>query len=517
MDTKLLLVKAITLVYLSTLVKEISDDVHNIVSRVLTVVKPPEHNSVRAELTHDVTASLRELLVRLVDESKVTKFNEDDLRQRYLLVTDNESSLYRALNGALMDGEEDQEKIRERAKSEYWAVRRILDQEEIAKITREWSFRLAYNPESINWTTIVDEMTESYRPFVSFNDNNKGIEDHPAVIATIDFDNVDGVEQIMHKAKEELSEAGVLKTPYQGINRMCGEPGGFRRGEALLVGALRHQYKSGFSRDLFIGIPLVNKPYMMNPDKTPLNLRISLEDDPNTDIMEIYKRIRHYYDKVNDRVKNIDPSEAARYIQQKLGVNGYSNIIVSADPTSFGVEDIINTIDKLEREGYEIHHLNVDYLAMSAKNASRSADSNSQFIQNMFTKLRNVCRRKKIFLSTPHQLGPEAKQLLKEGVSDFVKHVVGKSFYDGCRRIDQEVDMEITVHIEVVNDEKYCTVQRGKHRGVNNTPISHQYCAYKFDRELGLPYDWEGDDLSYRKIGGSTMSDGGAGPLWDVD
>lgn len=514
MDAKLLMVKAVTLIYLSTKIKDTSYDVHKIVSDVLVAIKPPE-NSVRAELTYDTTSQLRQCVINMLDESKKTDFNSDELKQRFKIITNDDVGIYEALTSILVEDEFDEIQLRNRFENEYWNIKRMLDQEALMKLTRDWSMRMAWNPESINWDTIIEDLKEDFSKFNSFT-SKKDIKDHPAVYAVIDFSDKENVKNTLLQAKEGLSPHGTLKCGYQGINRMCGEFGGFRRGETLLISALRHNYKTGFSRDLFISIPLFNKPYMYDETKKPLNIRFSFEDMPNDDIIQVYKRLRQAVDGVSERTRDIDVEYAANYINEKLGVNGYTNIIVSIDPTNFSGDGIVNTLEQYMKQGYEIHHCNIDYLAMIMKNRSYGAGETSTLIQNLFTKLGNFCRRNKIFLSTPHQLGPEAKAIHNEGVSDFVKHVAGKSMYDASKRIDQEVEMEITVHIEKCNGEKYLTCQRGKHRGANETPEKDQYVAYKFNGVLGLPYDYGKDDMSLRKIGGDVMSDGGGSPLWDV-
>lgn len=516
MDTKLLLVKAITLLYFSAKVKEVSDDIVSIINEALKLTRPPE-NSVRAETTYDTTNQLRALLIEMQKQLRQGDLDNADLSQRFKLATGDDAGLYEALQSILIDEVSVEEIIRKRIDTEYWNIKRLIEQEAISKVAKDWSFKLAWHPESINWDTFLDDVKESYSQFKSLTSRANDIREHHAVMAVVDFDDTKHVEKQLITAKEELSSAGVLKCGFKGLNRMCGEVGGFRRGETLLISALRHNYKSGFSKDLFITIPLCNKPYMIDPSKKPLNLRISFEDSTNVDLKDIYARLRQTIDKEYERAKDVDPHFASNYIKEKLSVNGYHNVVMTVDPTNFTLESIIHTIEGYEKRGYEIHHLNIDYLAMITKNSNRQTDMMSQVIQNLFTKMGNVCRRKKIFLSTPHQLGPDAKNLLAQGISDFVKHVAGKSFYDGCKRIDQEVDMEITTHKEKCNGEWYQTFQRGKHRGVNNTPDEDQYCAYKFDKRLGLPYDYFIDeDLSYRSLGGDTMADGGAGPLWDV-
>ena len=517
MDVKLLMVKTITVIYLSTKVKDVNHDIHKIVSNVLVAVKPPER-SIREELTHDTANQLRQVTVRMLDESTSGVFNEDELKQRFKIITGNDAAILSGLESMLItDDDYDHDKVRARIESEIWNIKRILDQEEVTKMTRELALKLAWSPEKVNWNTLIEDVQRDFGKFQSLSATTRSLADHPGIMTIIDLDSVENVADMLTKAKEEWSAEGVLKCGFQGINRMCGEPTGFRRGETLLIGALRHNYKTGFSRDLFISIPLCNKPYMNDPTKKPLNLRISFEDSAKDDIIQIYKRLKGTLDKEYIETKNIDANEAATFVYDKLSVNGYHNQILEVDPGLFSLEAIVETIEDYERRGFEIHHLNIDYLAMLTKNGEDSGDSLTNVIQTLFTRLRNVCRRKNIFLSTPHQLGVDAKQKQKEGVAEFVKKVVGMSFYDACKRIDQEVDLEITIHKEEVNGISYMTMARGKHRGVNTTPLVDQYCVYEFDPELGLPYDFWSEDESRRKCGGETMADGGGAPLWDID
>lgn len=516
MDIKLLMVKTITVIYLSTKVKEVNQDIHKIVSNVLVAVKPPER-AIREELTYDTANQLRQCTIRMLDESKASAFNEDELSQRFKVITGNDTAIYEGLNSMLLREDDfDQDRVRARIDAEIWNIKRILDQEEVAKVAKEWSMKLAWNPENVNWNTLIGDVTKDFEQFQSLSGTTKSLQDHPAIMSIINLSDVSSVEDMLVRAKEEWSPDGVLKCGFQGINRMCGEPGGFRRGETLLIGALRHNYKTGLSRDLFITIPLCNIPHMNDPTKKPLNLRFSFEDSAKDDIIQIYKRLKGTLDKTYVETKNIDSREAAAYVYEKLSVNGYHNEVLEIDPGLFSLEDIVNTIEDYERRGYEIHHLNIDYLAMLTKNGKDGGDSLTNVIQTLFTQLRNVCRRKNIFLSTPHQLGTDAKALQKEGVADFVRKVVGKSFYDACKRIDQEVDMEITINKELSNGKYYIAMARGKHRGVNDTPIVEQYTVYEFNPELGLPYDFWDADQSMRKIGGDTMENGGGAPLWDI-
>lgn len=55
--------------------------------------------------------------------------------------------------------------------------------------------------------------------------------------------------------------------------------------------------------------------------------------------------------------------------------------------------------------------------------------------------------------------------LIRNGMDEqFVAEIKNKGYYDGCRTLDQEVDMELYIHIVKVDGRSYLTLQRGKHR-----------------------------------------------------
>lgn len=98
--------------------------------------------------------------------------------------------------------------------------------------------------------------------------------------------------------------------------------------------------------------------------------------------------------------------------------------------------------------------------------------------------------------------------LLRNGQSNFVQQIANKGYYDGCKRIDQEVDCEVYLHIVETNGAYYLTMQRGKHRGVR-TPAVNQYVVYLFDDISGLPFDLLTEDKSRKSVGADTIASGG--------
>ncbi len=103
--------------------------------------------------------------------------------------------------------------------------------------------------------------------------------------------------------------------------------------------------------------------------------------------------------------------------------------------------------------------------------------------------------------------------LVRQGMGEeFVKEIANKGYYDGCRTLDQEVDLEIYVHIVVKNGKSYLCVQRGKHRKPKPTPHHLLYTVLPFDPVGAIPDDVNGRDRSVKAPGAGA--DGGDDSVW---
>ena len=105
--------------------------------------------------------------------------------------------------------------------------------------------------------------------------------------------------------------------------------------------------------------------------------------------------------------------------------------------------------------------------------------------------------------------------LIRDGRSDFVKELVGKGYYDGCRTIDNEVDVEMFIHIEKMNGRAYLTVQRGKHRINGVTPLEYLYAILPFQIKGVILDDVHGADSTRTKLGGGAIGSKDETPFWE--
>jgi hypothetical protein len=311
----------------------------------------------------------------------------------------------------------------------------------------------------------------------------------PGIVDEIDVGDENGMDELINKVKNTKSEDGKLKTGWQDINAML--QGGFSRHESWTINALQHKYKSGFTQSLFMQLAKLNKPILQDPNKKPLITYISFEDDVEI-IAEFMYRYLYYNE--NNELPDLDAVTSAdigRYIKERLGKTGYHVKIIRVNPSEWTFKDLFNKILEFEADGYEVHACIVDYLAKLPTTGCINTGPGGTEVRDLFNRCRNFFGSKKVLFITPHQLSTEAKQLIRNGVSDlnFVKEIAGKGYTELSKQIDQVVDGELYLHIGRYQKRPVLTVQRGKHRNPNILEEEKMYCMLPFPNKAPIKED----------------------------
>jgi hypothetical protein len=505
-DSKLLLIKVITLLFLESQSKQNNNSASDLCLLAIGFIKTPD-SAVLTDFSRDSLVHLLEIVRWMIANQPEDGFDKSDILQRVRMATETEIYIYDALASAL-EGDKTVEEVQKITKSSRDYINTFINRATIISIVKEQYHQIQFKPETVDWNHFVKGFISRLDPY-----KNTSTAAKKSLVESIDLSNLESLQIGFKSAVETLSSDGIIKFGWQAFNRMFGESGGGRRGEMVVVGALQHNFKSGTSLEMLKAAALYNRPFMFDATKKPMLLRISFENSAMVDLIHLYRSLLEPEIQASIDQQSIDPYEAAAYVYERLGVNGYHVQIDHFDPSEFTVYDLIETIEKYENDGYEIHMLNIDYLAMmSTKGCKQGATG--QDIRDLFRRTRNAIESRGILTITPHQLSTDAKKLTRQGVEDFVKEIANKGYWDSCTTIDQEVDMEIYQHIVEVNGEKYLTFQRGKHRKPSVTPYRDLYFVMKFHPDFGfIPDDVLGKDTSLRRVGGQMVADGGA-PAW---
>jgi hypothetical protein len=513
MNSKLLLVKSITLLYRESQLTTKNDRSVGLVREVTRKIKAPEIN-LGLDPEAETIEGLKQTVLAMCEDGDETEYEITELLQRVKVAAGEDATLYDAIKDGLTANLEEQG-IKKACISLRRAIQKHFRDEAVKEIIGKASVKLKFNPDDIpDMKDFVQELCTQLEPFQG---DVTGAND-PAIISEVDFDNDDSIAEIFSVIRKDEDGTGIMRTGWQALNRMI--RGGFRRGECAVVSALQHNFKTGMMISLFRQFALYNKPEMLDPTKKPMLLFFSFENEISTNTHLLYKYMKENETGVEvtpQEIEQMSDAEMAAYTRERMAVNGYHSRMIRINPSLWTYNDVFNKIIEIESEGYEIHVLILDYLAMLPTTGCRTGTIGED-IRDLFRRCRNFCSARKICMITPHQISTDAKQLVRDGVNEFVKQIANKGYYDGCRRLDQEVDLEIYMHIEIVNDLSFLTLQRGKHRTVvGQTPREHLYTVLPFEKVAAIPDDVDKHDRSRRKPGAGPRGAANEQPVWMTD
>ena len=496
MDNRLLLSKSVILLYRESLLPGKVENSNEIVRTVLEGIKLADV-SIDVNQERDILVALKQTTIEMCDNPIDHIYEKDELLQRLKMNSGDDDKLYESfmqgIDPDLAEGSLKRTVINIRK-----SIHNHFREQKVEEILSKASMEFKYRREKIkNVNQFVAEICGQLEPF-----QVDAITKDPAVVSDIDIGDEISTSSVFREIKDVDNGSGIMQTGFQGFNRLT--QGGFRRGELVMISALQHNNKTGFTLNLFKQIALYNKPYMIDPTKKPMLLRISFEDDISTNLKWLYQSLKENETGQKVIITNVPEAEMSAYVKEKLQVNGFHVKLMRVDPTQWSYRHICNKVLELEAEGYEIQLLMLDYLAMVPTTGCSIGPMGSD-LRDMFRRMRNFCNPKKITLITPHQLSTEAKMLIRDGRQDFVKEVPNRGYHDKCKTLDNELDLELYIHIEKVNGRSYLTIQRGKHRGVGIIPDPQKYMVLPFYDVGGIRDDFGKQDSTLRKPGGGVI------------
>lgn len=504
-DNRLLLVKCITLLYRESMISGKTENSADLVRTVMESIKLPEL-SLSVNHEKEQLMALKATLLYMCNSPMETVYEKDELLQRLKVNCSSDDQLYQALaRGIEVDLDEAS------VKRVVISIRKFISdsfkETELISIITKAANQLRFEREKIkDLKHYVQELAGKIEPYQI--DSSKV---DPAIVESVDVDNLDELSGVYDEIKNDEDRTGLLVTGWQGLNDAL--QGGFRRGEQWVIPALQHSYKTGFTLSLFKHFAVYNTPHMKDHTKKPLLLRISFEDNLLSNLRFLYENLYENEHGTTPDISQLTSTEIAAYVKEKMQVNGYHVKFLRVNPSEWSLRDVQNTVLELEAAGYELHVCMLDYLPMLPTTGCEEGPA-GHAMRDLYRRTRNFFSARKILLITPHQLSTEAKMLIRDGHTEFVKMVVGKGYYDGCKRVDQEVDGELYLHIEKVNGQAYLTVQRGKHRGVGIIPDLMKYFVLPFPEASSIRDDLGKKPIHTRKVGGGAIGSAEETPFW---
>lgn len=493
MDEKVLIIKCIILLYKEGILNDTTNS-KEIVKRVLENIKQPE---VSFGLSGDkeIINNLRNVAFEMANNGE-HEYHREDLLQTLRICTLSNDKLYKVIEDGLTKDDDDKT-LKKAVLTTRKVINNYLREVQITDILAKASYAFKFQRDKIsNSSEFISDLISQLEPLQV----EKAATD-AAIIEDIDIGNDESVIKIFDNIKTRMTGSSVYRTGWTDLNDML--QGGFRAGECVVIPALQHKYKTGFTLSLFAQIARFNTPQTKDLSKKPLLLRISFEDDLDLNLQFLYQYLKYNETKEPVYIDDVSVKDMAAYVKERLQVNGFNIKMLRVDPTQWTYKNLCNKVIELETQGYNIELLMVDYLAMLPTTGCNTSGPTGTDIRDLFRRTRNFCSQRGITFVTPHQTSTEAKNLIRTGVpeSEFVKEIAEKGYYSGTKQLDQEVDLELYLHLFKHNRETYISIQRGKHRLPTILPDEMKYFLLKFPRGMPIPEDVNDlDHVALRKV-----------------
>lgn len=416
-----------------------------------------------------------------------------------------------------------------------YKLRCANNDKKIRRLIREFSIQktnMGFG--DVDWDAEIQKLYEQITPLTSRNTSS--ILNESFICNVVDFENPETLQNSLTLAAKMIDPSMSIKTPFKILNKMMGEALGLPRPATITLASCTHNYKSGMMIDLAMGIPRFNKPVLKDPNKKPLNLFITLENETSTNIAQMYKIFKEQEtgEKINGaqmlseflhNPKKME--EASNYIMSRMSINGWKTIMLRIDGSSFDYMRLFALLDHYQAQGYEIVTLLIDYLLMMSKRGCDQPAGTGSDSRDLLRRVRNYCMARNIILCTPLQLSTTAKEtkarlLREEGHNPlaFLEELRRSNMYDTCRSLEQEIDLELFLDIITIQGKKHLAIGRGKHRGtLSETPEKHRIAIIPFSEAGRLLPDMETENnYGYHSVKEAQVAMGGSeyGGTWDI-
>lgn len=499
MAPRLLLLKIITMLHLESLIEGENAKSTDLATELIATVKIPEADVGLIDSEREIIGALYNICRKLANANPGDEPDKSDLLQEVRLHCSSELDLYESFKEGIIL-ELSQDGLKKRTNVLRKELKEYLYFEATKKRLFDAAHTLRFKENTIeDKEAFIRELSVDLESSVS-----RSSKKDEAILGEIKFDDPDSVKAAASRVQDEQSGVGKLKYHLEDLNDMLN--GGQRRGEFVCSSALPHNNKTGFSLDIFAGVATFNDPYLFNPAKKPMLLRISFEDDVEMNFNHLYK---HFWEQEFGEVAIMTGKtndEIAQYVMNKMTARGWYIRMIKVDPSLWTIFDLFAYIRELEAEGYEIAMCMLDYMRKMPTTGCVQGVAGAD-IRDMARRCRNFFNAKKIAFFTPHQISTQAKEIQRSVPKDFVKMLPGGGYYDGCKSLDAEIDIEIFQHIEKHNGHSYLTLHRGKHRGAPVLAEENKYLVYQFHDIGGIPPDVGKERTGLRKVGGKPKGE----------
>lgn len=495
---KLLLLKGIALLYRESNLPENTDNSAELLRRIVKDAVAPEM-IVGRSVEGEVTAELKKIAGFMAENPATHLYDHNTFVNEIKMACASDETIGPLLD-VYFETVPDVDRLKLTVLNLRKSIQQHFNEKDLQEMLTKASIKFKNDRDNIpSVRNFVAELVSKLEPHTVSTEAKD-----PAINYSLDLADLASSQALVQRIQLQEDGSHILQVGWQGMNRML--DGGFRPGEQWVVGAMEHNWKTGFSLSLFRQIAQYNDAVCVrDTTRKPALVRFSFEDSAEANMQFLYKSL---WENESGEVLSEFPKDAdevARYVQERMSRRNWSVFLYDVNPSMWTYKDICNEILRLEARGYEVRVCMLDYL-LKIPTTGCDQGPHGVDIRNLYERIKGFMAARKITMITPHQLSPDAKMKAREGSMNFVKEMRGGGYYSGTKQLGQVIDGELFINIEIdAKGNAYLTIQRGKHRKIQQTPEDYLYAVLKFVQGGVIPDDIGKPDITRLKIGGETL------------
>lgn len=497
METKLLLLKAISLVYYrSHTNKGFSTSTDLLLEKVLDHISLPEEaDGFSKERGH--LMKLRGLLMWMIRNPVDQPYDITELMARIRVAVGDNDRLYELFLQSILQTDAQAAENRVTAISN--ELTQYVAMEEFVGILRNASKTIAFNRDRIEdigkWRSDLISKMEQLQI--------EGRRKVSNTVRVVNLSDIESVSDIFEKAQSRVDPAMVLKFPYRGLRDFTGPQQGLLLGDWSVHCALPGQNKTGCLMDIFCGWALLNQAIIRTPGKKPTLVYVTIEDPIETVMQKFYTILKQVETNSVAPITGIPFDEMARYVKGTFGKNGWE-VFVLQFPAGGHYQEYLQIFQDLEDDGYQVSAVACDYVNLIGKKGVEAVTAGDE-IKYLHRKLRGWFNPRLITHATVHQLGPKAKEMFRLDPLDYIRKLPNQGSFEGCTSLDTEPDFIFyTAKTQHGRGQWWQQFQFDKHRRIGTLPDHLKYFAMKFQPYPMMNARWDVLDEksgAYDKVG----------------
>lgn len=517
MESRLLLVKAITLVYRESTLQSKTDSSTAMIRDALAIIDTAEDKVSRGDFTgNDPLVELRSTLNKILSHNGDEPLDKKDLLQRILVNTDGDTTLYQAMYDGI-NGDMSEQECSIYCRNQVNEIKEFIDSQRALSFIKTAFHMLRNSRNDVTPGQVINEMMTRLEPYRNIGNSKVG---KTRGYSEVDIFDQNSMAEVFKNVRVAQAGLGGLQTGMQALNEMAGPTKKFTMGETIFVPGSAFSFKTGTSKAIIRQWAMHNTPTLRNPTKIPLLVFWSVENETYTTLRDVYRacwylehRDAQGFDSMEPEVVEdiyqkhiVDLTDEAmgEYVKTNLGRNGYHVKFVRSNPAETDYLEIINAVDEWKREGYEIHGFVLDYLEkLNTRGCSQGVAGAD--IKDLLSRLRNFFSVEGALFWTPHQLNGEARIRRDNGEKNWIQKMSGSgTHYARCKDLYQEIDVEVVVNCFIYNTVKHLEYCLGKNRNNPSVPEGKKHAMFKLCTFTGLRDDIDREDSKIKKLGGGT-------------